>query len=149
MKALATIFTAMIFITGCSTLDTSAPAFSHALDAQGKVHALATQVRGAERISQADKVRSGERFFANCETYARTVADLLVKDGAEDVWLVTVQTKPGYGWVRENGRWSRDTGERHMVVEYAGHVIDNRWRAVLTWDDLKFEYREISRELVQ
>jgi len=148
MKYLISIIAAL-FLTGCSTLYNSTPEFSDAYEVQGRVHTLATQVRGADRTSQADKVRAGERFFANCETYARTVADLLVNDyGADpaEVYLVTVHIPPrGFAWVYENGKWGRDTGSRHMIVEYQGWVIDNLWNGVLTLEDLEFDYEIISK----
>ena len=140
----------MTLLSGCSNLYNSTPEFATAYEVQGRVHALAAQVRGAERVSRAEAVRNGERFYANCETYARTVADLLVNDyGADpaEVYLVTVHIPAkGFAWVYENGKWGKDKGIGHMIVEYQGWIIDNRWNGVLTRKDLEWEYEFVGKK---
>lgn len=131
---------------GCSN---KTPEFAEAYEAQGQVHSLATQVRGADRASQLNSVLEGKRFFANCETFARTTADLLIHNGAkpEDVWLVVVEMPVrGFVWEQWGGKWHRIKSDRHMIVEYRGYVIDNRFNAVLTQKDLEWEYAWIKRQ---
>jgi hypothetical protein len=124
-------------LTGCSSLYNSTPEFSSALDAKARVDHLAGYARGAERVSQIDAVNAGQPFMANCETWARTLADLLIQDVADpaDVALVIVKMKPnrpGKTWYPED--------ERHMLVEYKGMLMDRSWPGLLAYDDLEYEY---------
>jgi hypothetical protein len=143
----------VIWLMGCgpaakifsSGLDTTTPEFAAVQDAHLRTYHLAAQVRGADRVSKADEVRRGERFFANCDTYSRTVADLLVTDyGANpaQVWLVRVRIPiQGFAWEKAGGKWVRVKSSRHQIVLYKGLVADNRWQAVVTVDDLEWRYR--------
>jgi hypothetical protein len=135
---------------GCAGIDTGTPEFKSISDAHSRTYRLASQVRGADRESKADEVRAGERFFANCDTFSRTVADLLVTDyGADpaDVWLVQVDIPVvGFVWEQQpNGKWKRILADRHQVVLYRGLVSDNRWWPIVTMEDLKFDYRPVRK----
>lgn len=128
---------------GCAWFDKTTPEFQAAYDAHGKTYHLAAQVREAERVSQAAKVRAGERFLANCDTYSRTIADLLVTDyGADpaEVWLVQVSGKKRGMWITRTNHLVEIPVGNHQIVIYGGWVIDNRWRPVLKVKDLEWEY---------
>ena len=141
---------AVCLISGCFN---KTPEFTQAQDAHLRTYALAAQVRGADRISQAAKVRAGERFYANCDTYSRTVADLLVSDYGADpsqVWLVQVDIPvKGFVWENQNGKWQRIKASKNQVVLYKGLVLDNRWRPVVTVKDLGFEYEFVKKMNIQ
>ena len=114
---------ALFFLVGCVS-----PAHQLAFDTERQVNRLANQVMYADRNSQIDRIFAGQKFDSNCETYSRTIADLLVENGAdpEDVWLVNV-TVPLRGvqvWDLGNGpELRRSMG--HMVVIYQDVMIDN------------------------
>lgn len=142
ITAIATL-AIVLALTGCSSLYNSTPEFAAAYDAHGKTYHLAAQVRKAERVSMADKVRKGERFLANCDTYSRTIADLLIEDHGADpaeVWLVQVTGRSKGMWITRNSRRVEMPVDIHQVVVWKGIVIDNRWKPVLTLDDLEWEY---------
>jgi hypothetical protein len=152
----------VIWLMGCgpaakiftSGLDTTTPAFAAIQDAHLRTYHLAAQVRGADRVSKADEVRRGERFFANCDTYSRTVADLLVTDYGADpaqVWLVQVDIPVvGFVWDQQpSGKWQRVKAEKHQVVLYRGMVSDNRWRPIVTAKDLEWEYKFVRKMNLQ
>jgi hypothetical protein len=124
---------------GCAP---KSPEFRAAYDVHGRVYHLAAQVREADRESKADQVRAGERFYANCDTYSRTIAELLISDhGADpaDVWLARVSQKRKGMWIARSNTVHLPV-EHHQIVIYKGYVIDNRWRAVLSVKDLEWEY---------
>lgn len=133
-----------LWLMGCSKLDTTLPEYGLASDAKAKVHSLAVPVRGTERKSQLDKVLAGELFYANCDTYSRTLADLLIHRGADpaEVWLVNVSIPvAGFVWVNRGNGWKRVKADPHQVVLYRGMALDNRWPGVLTVKDLEWKYK--------
>ena len=149
MKHIILIAILAIALTGCSNLYNSTPEFAAAYQAHGDTYALAAQVYEAERVSQAAKVRAGERFYANCDTYSRTIADLLVSDyGADpaEVWLVQVTGKSKGRWMTSASRRVSMPVTDHQIVLYRGCVIDNRWRPVLTLEDLEWEYAFLRKQ---
>lgn len=127
-----------IMLTGCSSLYNSTPEFSSALDAKARVDHLAGYARGADRVSQIDAVNAGQPFMANCETWARTLADLLIQEGADpaDVALIIADPKPN----RPHKTWYPEDRESHMLVEYKGMLLDSNWPGMLTYKDLEYEY---------
>ena len=128
-----------LWLMGCSNLYNSTPEFAAADKAYWKVKALALPYRGAERKSQLDKVKAGEPFYSNCDTFSRTVADLLVDQGAKpsDVWLVVVSTPVnGIVWEKRFGKDRRIKVFYHQIVEYKGIAIDNL-NGVLPMADLR------------
>lgn len=143
ITAIATL-TIVLALTGCSSLYNSTPEFAKANDAYFKVKSLAVPVRGAERKSQIDKVAAGELFYANCDTFSRTVADMLVLEYDADpaeVWLVNVSLPvKGFVWINNGNSWHRVKEEPHQIVIYRDLAIDNRW-GVVPVKDLEWEYR--------
>jgi hypothetical protein len=143
MKHLIAIL-AIIALTGCSNLYNSTPEWATAVDVYHDVDHLAVQVRGADRESKADEVRGKELFFANCDTYSRTVADLLVNDyGADpaDVWLVQVRIPvKGFVWEKVGNKWIRIKSTPHQIVMWQDIVIDNLW-GVVPVKSLEWRYR--------
>lgn len=128
---------------GCAS-----PKVNLAHEAEWQVRQLAHQVIDAPRTSQIDKVHAGETFRANCETYARTVADLLIEYGAdpEEVWLVRVGVP-----MRGISLWDFGKGfirmpiMYHMIVYYKGVIIDNRKPHITRASALNYTWEGMQR----
>ena len=77
--------------------------------------------------SFADDVEQGKPFTGDCDNFALTCAELLVREGydKEDVRLVTC-------WV--------ETGGYHIVCTHKGYVLDNRQRNIMHWGQMPYKW---------
>lgn len=116
-------------LNGCAT----SPAYRAAYNAEFQVRRLAIPVLYSDRWSHIEHVEAGKPFRANCETYSRTIADVLVKDGADpaEIWLLIGRIK--------------GTQVKHMVVYYDGIIIDGRKPYVSAFDVVPHEWTLMCR----
>ncbi len=77
--------------------------------------------------SYADDVEAGRAFRQDCDGFALTCAELLIRQGADpaDVRLVFCRT---------------ETGEYHLVCIADQMVLDNRQRAVWHWTQIRYDW---------
>lgn len=150
MKQFLSLIAALVIataLTGCSNLYNSTPEFAQADQAYWQTRSLAVSVRGSDRQSKISEVKAGELFYANCDTFSRTVADLLIDQGADpaEVYLVIVEIPvKGFVWEKRADKWQRVRADVHQIVEYKGLAIDNRW-GVVPVKDLEWEYEFVRK----
>ncbi len=77
--------------------------------------------------SFADDVEQNKPFRGDCDNFALTCAELLVRQGydKEDVRLVAC-------WV--------ETNEYHLVCTHKGYVLDNRQRHIMHWGMVPYRW---------
>lgn len=78
-------------------------------------------------MSHADAVEAGEIFKDDCDGFAMTCAELLIRTGVDKEKTRLTMCKT-------------ETGEGHLVCVCDGWVLDNRQRYIKRWDDLPYEW---------
>jgi predicted transglutaminase-like cysteine proteinase len=82
--------------------------------------------------SHADAVERGDVFRDDCDGFAMTCAELLIRKGA-DPERVRIATC-----------WA-ETGEYHAVCVAYGRLMDNRYRAPHPWDGVGYKWHKSMR----
>jgi len=78
-------------------------------------------------MSHADTIESGIVFRDDCDGFALTCAELLIRRGAnsEDAKIIFCRTETGGG---------------HLATAWRHWILDNRHRTIMYWDDLPYEW---------
>ena len=77
--------------------------------------------------SHADEVERGQTFRDDCDGFALTCAEILIRKGAEskDVKLIYCKT---------------ETGGAHLVASWESWILDNRQRFPMYWENIPYEW---------
>jgi len=77
--------------------------------------------------SYADEIEKGDVIRDDCDAFALTCAELLIRQDADknDIYLIFCLTETGGG---------------HLICVYDGWVLDNRQRDIIAWDKLPYTF---------
>jgi predicted transglutaminase-like cysteine proteinase len=80
-------------------------------------------------MSHADEVEAGQTFRDDCDGFALTCAELLVRGGADEGKVSLV-------------RCLTETGGGHLVCMADGWLLDNRQRTAVRWEDIPYTWQK-------
>jgi hypothetical protein len=83
-------------------------------------------------MSHADEVEADQIFRDDCDGFALTCAELLIRHGADTSKVILV-------------RCLTETGGGHLVCVADGWLLDNRQRSTIRWDDVPYTWQKSMR----